>query len=573
MNLRINNIITSVKRILQSFLYEFILILLWITYIFVINPIGNFPLNDDWVYAKIVNTLLNEGKYIPGSGPIATLIAQVYWGALFCSIFSFSFTILRFSTLILGIFGILFLFSLLKKITLNRNYAFVGAFIISINPLYLSLSYTFMTDVPFTSVSILATLLFYLFFKKLNIIWLMLATIISIIAVMIRQLGFLLTFSFALTYLLTNKLSPKSVIKAILPFLISLSLFGILFYWINHTKTIPDYNNVYGIDNITQPFKGFIIDYIFKFILRIGSSLILCSISLSPIIIFFSPLLITKVVKTKRILPFIIAGIFTIIYIPVYICFYSASHLFKGNVLFNLGLGPKLLRDTYIMETNISPMLNTFSLNIIFIIGVTLFFILLVLLTDTFIDLIKKLNRHIIDSKLKILLFSFNILIFYMGYFSLSTKYHDRYLLLLIIFMLIILIISYYEIIIYKSNIRLILAFSFIILISYFSLSATHDYLSWNRARWKAINYLVEEKQIFPLIIDGGYEYNGLNNNGGDEMYVLKKARRINNKKEYIVAFGKICNYSSIKTFRYPYLLWGTNNKIEVLKKDSLLLK
>jgi hypothetical protein len=37
-----------------------------------------------------------------------------------------------------------------------------------------------------------------------------------------------------------------------------------------------------------------------------------------------------------------------------------------------------------------------------------------------------------------------------------------------------------------------------------FSIAATHDYLSWNRVRWEALNNLMETTQTPPEKIYGG---------------------------------------------------------------------
>ena len=58
---------------------------LWIVMSALVDSIGDFPLNDDWVYALGVKSILQTGRFeLPGlvpSGP--NVFAQAYWGALF----------------------------------------------------------------------------------------------------------------------------------------------------------------------------------------------------------------------------------------------------------------------------------------------------------------------------------------------------------------------------------------------------------------------------------------------------------------------------------------------------------
>ena len=129
---------------------------IWILAAVLINPRGEFPLNDDWCYAAAVKAL-REGEGLKLQGCNSTnIIAQVVWGALFCLPFGFSFTALRISTLTLGVVGVLARYGLLREIDADRETALFGALVLAFNPLYLGLSYTFMPDVPFVAVSVLS---------------------------------------------------------------------------------------------------------------------------------------------------------------------------------------------------------------------------------------------------------------------------------------------------------------------------------------------------------------------------------------------------------------------------------
>jgi hypothetical protein len=41
------------------------------------------------------------------------------------------------------------------------------------------------------------------------------------------------------------------------------------------------------------------------------------------------------------------------------------------------------------------------------------------------------------------------------------------------------------------------------------ALAGTHEYLSWNRARWQVLNELTDTQRIAPAEIDGGLEFDG----------------------------------------------------------------
>jgi hypothetical protein len=87
----------------------------------------------------------------------------------------------------------------------------------------------------------------------------------------------------------------------------------------------------------------------------------------------------------------------------------------------------------------------------------------------------------------------------------------DRYLILLLpLLMVSILILTeyYFE----ESNLKPKIIFSFCIMLlclGAFTVSATHDYLLWNRVRWLALDDLIQHSQVLPNQIGGGMEFNG----------------------------------------------------------------
>jgi len=85
----------------------FLLILLWIVIEVLVNPVGEFPVHDDWVYARTVHTLVTQGRYELCGYQTVTLLAQALWGTLFVLCFGFSMTVLRFSVIVIGGLGII----------------------------------------------------------------------------------------------------------------------------------------------------------------------------------------------------------------------------------------------------------------------------------------------------------------------------------------------------------------------------------------------------------------------------------------------------------------------------------
>lgn len=131
------------------------LLALGVFILLVVSPVGNFPLDDDWWYARPVQRLVSTGtlQLIPGTGP--SLVAQVAWGAVFVQVFGFSHTVLRASTLVLAMLGVLAFHDLAHR-ALGRRVGLLLAALLMVNPLFVTTAYSFRTDVPFLAVALLA---------------------------------------------------------------------------------------------------------------------------------------------------------------------------------------------------------------------------------------------------------------------------------------------------------------------------------------------------------------------------------------------------------------------------------
>src|ERR1700741_245012 len=167
--------------------YPLLLFFCWLLAEFLVNPIGEFPLNDDWSYTIPVKHLTENGTLQFVDWPAMTLVAQVWWGYLFTSVFGFSFTVLRISVAVLGFIGGLILFQIIKKLSGKKDLAFAGTLLFLFNPLYFSLSNSFMTDVPFLSFSIIACYFYVKVFESGKFSSLLFAAGCSVGDILVRQ--------------------------------------------------------------------------------------------------------------------------------------------------------------------------------------------------------------------------------------------------------------------------------------------------------------------------------------------------------------------------------------------------
>src|SRR5438270_7742819 len=251
---------------------------LWISMSALVNPIGDFPLNDDWVYAYGVRSIVQGGRFeLPGTGA-PDVIAQAYWGALFCMPFGFSFTALRFSTLTLGWAGLIAFYLLIQEVAGNRWLALLGGLALATNPIYFGLAHTFMTEVPFVSLVIIALWLFVRGLKRNASVPLLAGIVITLIAILVRQFALLLLLAFGVAYLVKNGVKWKTLAVAIIPLAFGAGVHVAYQHWMIVTGRKPYFELATLSDLIPIPFVTFIL-----YSLRIPLSLPYLGFFLAPI--------------------------------------------------------------------------------------------------------------------------------------------------------------------------------------------------------------------------------------------------------------------------------------------------
>jgi len=189
----------------------------WIVASVLVNPVAEVPLNDDWAYSHVVRTLIEQGRFEFTDWQSMPLLTQALWGALFCLPFGFSFTALRVSTLVAAYLGAVALFGLLCELGANRRQAFFAAACLLCSPLYFSLSFTFMTDVPFVATCLAAVWLWVGGIKRGSATWALAAVGLSICATLNRQLGLALPLAFAAGELVRLGVTRRVLLRAALP--------------------------------------------------------------------------------------------------------------------------------------------------------------------------------------------------------------------------------------------------------------------------------------------------------------------------------------------------------------------
>ena len=136
--------------ILKSYRPYFVILAVFVVMLMLIDHRGEFPLIDDWAYAHGVSDFLFDGVLKISDWVAMTQVAHLFAGVGWSMIFGFSLENLREFTLLMSLIGAFLMYYGTGFFTRSLPLRLIGTLILIANPLWIYLSHTFMTDIPFT---------------------------------------------------------------------------------------------------------------------------------------------------------------------------------------------------------------------------------------------------------------------------------------------------------------------------------------------------------------------------------------------------------------------------------------
>ncbi|KKQ40815.1 MAG: hypothetical protein US58_C0012G0024 [Candidatus Magasanikbacteria bacterium GW2011_GWA2_37_8] len=524
------------------------LLIFFILIIVLVNPIGEFALNDDWFYAVAVRDFGWNFRFDPLITP--ALIGQILYGTVLIKLFGFSFTILRLSTLVLAVVTMLVLFKLLKIKGWSIGGALLGVGLIFFNPIFFNLSFTFMTDVPALSLVIVSLYYFYQFNQTGKSRFFIFAQLLAFGAGFIRQ-NYLILPLLSLVLILTN--TRKKDFKLWLIYGVSL-LAGVLLYyffqshgwWPQGAVTMHSFNNGRALLNNALWQGYYLVGYL---------------------ALFLSPIIIGGFLAVGNRTRLYLAGA-GLLGIGLSLVLYFTKHLtfpYFRNIINIYGLGARganeVLTGTPTITINSSVQL-WLTILVGFLVGLAIGFLI-----KQIID-----NRNIKFREIDwvTIFLGLNLLAQIAAIMYLVS--FDRYYLAPLVFILLLIpAIKFSRRIVYASGILLFL-------MAIYAVVGTYNYLAENKIKWAVANTLVAQGAL-PAEIDAGYEWLGWNT----RQLVQKKLPTFTNEKpwymariftdntrQYVVNYNSVLTgYNLVSSYSYNKFLFGTGS-LYLLKKIEL---
>ena len=526
--------------------------LLWIGVAILINPVGDFPINDDWTYKLAVERVLQDGTFALPSGSTANVVIQAYWGALFCLPFGLSYTALRLSTLVLAMIGLFAAYGTAREVGARRTLALVTAATFAAAPLYLPLAASFMTDVPFTNVVGIAFYCLARGMRRKDRRFVILAFVVAFASILHRQFGLLVVIAFGAAMVAQARGSLRSVLLLIGVTGAGIALQLAFQHWMMTTHRMRlvviggagDFGPGADPKNIAIAIAN-----LFCLLPYLGLMLfpLYCATGFTSARQF-----IREKPWTARIIAILVA-------IMQIAAAWNRERYFPdyGNNLTRRGLGPTLLYDRWTLNINqpaeAFPQVVWTLLFVLAAIGVVAIFLDL---AGAAARLIRRFFRGAsfpnawVDGSVLAFVLSYGLLVCMM---TIRPSAFDRYMLPFMPAIALLILTGSDQARIWTKK-RIVSTAAAICAFGLFSIVATADYLAWHRHRWQATDYLAQIG-VAPDHIDGGYEYNG-------SIFYAREIHPDWSKPfqrswwwlyddEYIIGGGPVPGYRIMR--RYPY--------------------
>jgi hypothetical protein len=540
----------------------FLLILVWGLMIAIVNPVGEFQVNDDWSFQKALENLVSEGKiestgWGPSSAPGGpSLIFHLLWGWLFTLFGGWSVTTLRISVLAMGILGSIAMLILLCRCTGSDRLALWGTLTFILNPLVLAECFTYMSDVTFVSVAVFSLLFIYLGVQRDSILLLIIGLVFALCSILTRQTGIVIPMAFlAAWYLRPEGTRPGMRLALLLVVLIVLIPWLMYEYFLSWSGGTPLTQHQVVHNILHHPRTENLGSYLRFLAVNFGVAMVYVGFLVSPILAFR----FRSYLRLKSFLYFALTltAAFFIFECALLTGLVDPPVGFWPNMIFNFGIGPILLKDTYIMEIQRTVGLPK-----------ALFYLLAywaVLSAGALMRSILRSLRSLFQAEERqergptgfLSTFCLLMILIYLGLIILSG-FHVRYLIPVFMWAIVWLMADNVP-----HSARTFPAFDWIcglvplVFMGLFAVTGTHDFMAMKRTLLQAQNYLVSDLGMNPCNVDGGLEFNGYHCYRSDFVPKPGLSWWWVEREDYLLALGPLDGYNVVRIFPFQRIVGG----------------
>lgn len=514
-----------------------LLLLAYLGLIGFIAPYGEFPFNDDWAYSIPLDLWMDGNGFRIPDFVSPALVGQLLWSLPWMVVNGeFSYSVAAGSVTGLCMLSLSFLPVFFRRLGFSMVHTFFIMCVLALGPVFLVLSFTYMTDVPFCMLTLIALLVY---------------TRVS----MSRSIGSWLVFVGCSAW--ATSIRQPGIILFLLPLLdgivganegrwrlgILTGILGIvIFVGIDASLSWLGFSDGMEIRTLDDTTRGSLASKAMRAAKNLAGHAGYLGFFLIPVTMGH----LSTVSRPRwRVLSVMAIGL------TVLLWFLGDSFPYKPNILRNGGIGPETLRDVYLLGLPSSPRWPKW-------IGLILHSIAMLslgVLIDRMIHLWKNHPSGWIRPWMM-----FGVL--YWTACSVVSVF-DRYMLPLVGLFAILLFVG-------RSHSPGRNQWILLGVMALFGLLATRECFAWHRSLEKAVTYI--NNSGIPIDqVDLGYEWMGrlnydrvMNNDLSTVDWWVQDPR-------VVVAFGPIPGYRKRATFPFYRSLWFRTDQLWVLERDQVI--
>lgn len=546
-----------------------LLLALHLVIVLIVQPRGDFPLNDDWAYAHSVQWLLSEGRVRLSDWIAMNLLPQTLGGGLVTALFGFSFETLRHLTQLVAALTSAAAYFWFRSARFEPADALVATVAVVAFPAWPVLANSYMTDLYGLLFALLAAAFFLRALDRPARGTLIAATLLAVFGILQRQVVLVLPVAFMVAWLWGNRRwTLRAVLVGVAPLAAVVAAEVAYQAYLTHGPGLPEAQRFAHGRLFPMILKAFANEE------RHGEFVILNFLTIFGYVGLFTVgwgawwglrgapawARTTVLLGGAAIAVIVLAFGWTAPYRP-------------NQVLDAAGIGPFTLHDVFTRGTSLERGPGIFW-RIMALAGAFGAAALAVLLVVNATHIVRERRdadreRVFLVAVLGAYLFPF-----------VAVDYIDRYFLFVLPFVFVLWARTWpappavtppkpAPAILKPGDgaLRRGAAILWILAVIGVSAAATRDYFAWNRARWDAIR-MAESLGATPGTLDGGFEYNAFHR------FELKPRVAVPGKSwwwvkddEYVVTFVPVPGYEEIRAFPVRRWLERTPPVVRLLRR------
>jgi hypothetical protein len=483
-----------------------LLIALQIALFALIEPRGEFPLNDDWAYAQSVLWLLAEHRVRLSDWIAMNLLPQTIVGGATATLFGFSFSTLRHLTQAIALLGSLGMLWVFRAAGLTPTQAALAAIATVITPWWLELANSYMSDVYAFALALPAAALYLRALASSRPGPLLAAaTALSVLGVLQRQVVLVLPLAFGCAWMLARAAASwraghsfRSWVSAVAPLAACALAIALYKVYLVSGPGVPAAQQL--IEGRLLPMLGRLLVGDPFYWLWSGKLVSWLGGFIGLVVAGYAIVLLGRGggSRRQRLVVLVVAlALSACVLIGLWMPPYRSGQLITAT-----GIGPYSLFDVLgRFEREVptpAPHLFWSAYGIAAAVGASVFLVAVA-------TVIRRCwAERGADGRRIFLLVS---VIAYLLPFAI-TDFVDRYLLFVLPFILLLVHDAFGAPRQARQRGITVVGAALMVALAVLSAAGAHDYFAWNRSRWAAINEAIH-RGATPETLDGGFEYNG----------------------------------------------------------------